>query len=636
MDGATDINDSRRVRLFRGVAERHARRLTRRIIIFAILVTLARWSFGGWSLWSEYDRARETAIIQDRNLVAALAGDLCRTLDSVNRSFRALQHEVNAASQPLEWADLLPRLEKEGRSVAEQDRELRVADAEGRVLLLTGQLESDAVSVADENHFRLHQSNPAPALLIEQAGPDGRSHVAFSRRLQTADGHFAGEATILLPPAALLNLYNEINLSPHGRIVVADARGVVLAGFDRAHPDGTAGAGTVLPAGALPTDLQPGETSISVRPSAMDGVERLVAVRRLRGYDLSILLAFDMKDVVASARSRVWVALVAGLAATLLIAILSWLLAREVWRRTGKEVELAVDRERLRQSRRQLDVERARLAATNRELVASKDRAEAASRIKTQFLAHMSHELRTPLHAILGFAELIRDQAPRRANDPPIPSYAGDILTSGRHLLELINRILDITKIESGTVTLSESLVQMDDILRNASVTVRSQADARGISLDVICPEAPVRLLADRTRLLQIVINLLSNAVKFTPDGGHVIVSVTVELSGEVVLAVIDNGVGMTDAELAIALEPFGQVQNSVAGSPQGTGLGLPLASRLAEMHGGRLEVSSVKGSGTAVRVILPASRVVRHADAVPVVRHADAVPIAGDAGAVS
>jgi signal transduction histidine kinase len=177
-------------------------------------------------------------------------------------------------------------------------------------------------------------------------------------------------------------------------------------------------------------------------------------------------------------------------------------------------------------------------------------------------------------------------------------------------LLDLINTILDITKIESGTAILTESMFPLADLVRNALVTIRSQADLRHITIDVRLPEAPIRLFADRTRMLQVLINLLSNAVKFTHEDGQIVVSVSMSPNGDVVVSVIDSGIGMTESETLIALEPFGQVDSALSRSYQGTGLGLPLAVRLMELHGGRLEITSIKGKGTAVRITVPTRRV--------------------------
>jgi two-component system cell cycle sensor histidine kinase PleC len=147
------------------------------------------------------------------------------------------------------------------------------------------------------------------------------------------------------------------------------------------------------------------------------------------------------------------------------------------------------------------------------------------------------------------------------------------------------------------------------DLALNSMVSVRAQANARNIPVELRLPATMMRLRADRTRLLQVLINLLSNAVKFTPDNGRIVLCVAESEAGELVFTVTDTGIGMTEAEIEIALEPFGQVDNTLSRSFEGTGLGLPLARRLTELHGGRLELASVKGKGTTARVILPAER---------------------------
>jgi signal transduction histidine kinase len=289
--------------------------------------------------------------------------------------------------------------------------------------------------------------------------------------------------------------------------------------------------------------------------------------------------------------------------------VLSLLLVREIWRRTKQEIELSYDRDRLALAQAQIEADRARLAETNRQLLASKQSADAANRAKSQFLAHMSHELRTPRHAIIGFSELIKDQAPTGPGAPPIAGYARDIWTSGRHLLDLINSILDISKVESGTATLAETMFSVEDVARASMVSVRSQAQSRGIAIDLKLPPDPLKVRADRTRLQQVLINLLSNAVKFTPDNGRIVLAAHKSTTGELVLTVTDSGIGMSEADIEVAMAPFGQVDNSLSRSFEGTGLGLPLATRLAELHGGRLELKSTKGQGTTATVTLPADR---------------------------
>jgi signal transduction histidine kinase len=226
----------------------------------------------------------------------------------------------------------------------------------------------------------------------------------------------------------------------------------------------------------------------------------------------------------------------------------------------------------------------------------------------------MSHELRTPLHAIIGFSELIKEQAPKAPTAPPIADYAGDILASGRHLLELINSILDLSKVESGTTQLTESVVPVTDVLHASLTAIRGQARGRQVALEVSVPDELPFVRVDLTKMRQVMINLLSNAVKFTPEQGKVTLSCRIpnDNAGGLVLTVADTGIGMSDADIAVALEPFGQVDSTLSRAVEGTGLGLPLARRLIELHGGRLVLRSVKGEGTTAEVWLPAQRLVR------------------------
>jgi signal transduction histidine kinase len=246
----------------------------------------------------------------------------------------------------------------------------------------------------------------------------------------------------------------------------------------------------------------------------------------------------------------------------------------------------------------------------DRALREAKEAAESSNRAKSQFLANMSHELRTPLNAIIGFSEAL--ELGIAGPIPPRPTeYAGLIHQSGQHLLHVINDILDLAKVDAGKFELyEEDGVEPGWIIDSCITLLKNHAVANGIDFSIEIEANLPPLVADPTRLKQILLNLISNAVKFTEPGGSVVVGAKRSVDGGLAFAVRDTGVGMTAEELAVALQPFGQVEADHNRRYEGTGLGLPLARRLAELHGGSLHISSEKGRGTTVTVILPASRI--------------------------
>jgi PAS domain S-box-containing protein len=244
------------------------------------------------------------------------------------------------------------------------------------------------------------------------------------------------------------------------------------------------------------------------------------------------------------------------------------------------------------------------------QILRARDEAEAVSRAKSDLLANMSHELRTPLNAIIGFSQIMREELFGPLGNARYHGYVGDVLESARHLLAVINDILDLAKIEANSMTLNETVVRPKEVIRSALRLVRPRAEEAGIGLDFDEGSPDLAITADNTALKRVLLNLLTNAVKFSEAGTRIAVHCAATDAG-IALAVVDHGIGMAPEEIPIALKPFQQVDIGLRRKYEGTGLGLPIAKQLVELHGGELKIESARGVGTTVTILLPPSRLI-------------------------
>ncbi len=241
--------------------------------------------------------------------------------------------------------------------------------------------------------------------------------------------------------------------------------------------------------------------------------------------------------------------------------------------------------------------------------------AEQANRSKSEFLANMSHELRTPLNSVIGFAEVMKDEVFGPIGER-YKEYAESVHTSGQHLLSLINDVLDLSKIEAGKIELVEEETDISVVLSKCRQLLHERASAAGLHIRLEIPSPLPFVIVDGRRIKQVILNLMSNAVKFTPPGGRISLRAELVSPQGIKVSVADTGIGMSPEEVDVALEQFGQIDNDLSRQHDGTGLGLPIARSLAELHGGKLEVESKKDVGTTVTLWIPMKRVVSGDDA--------------------
>jgi len=322
--------------------------------------------------------------------------------------------------------------------------------------------------------------------------------------------------------------------------------------------------------------------------SSARGSRQLLAIHAVRGYPLMIVVTNDEALVLAGWSDLAEVVMVITAVAIILIVLLGVVFMRQVKmqaRMTGYVI-------------------------ANEAAERAKAVAEASNKAKSHFLANMSHELRTPLNAVIGFSELLTAQYFGSLNEKQF-EYVSDIHKSGKHLLDLINGILDMAKVEAGRYELKESTFDIESLFNDALKLVTVGATTAGVNLVHKHVSKPIRVLADRRALLQVIINLLSNAIKFTGRGGTVTLAGSLAVDASLTISVADTGCGIPAARLATIFEPFQNSNSEQARNRDGTGLGLSISQALVKSHGGTLSIDSVADRGTIATVHLPASRTI-------------------------
>ena len=431
-----------------------------------------------------------------------------------------------------------------------------------------------------------------------------------------------GVAVAVINLSFIRDLISGIRQGRSGRAYVVDSRGIAIA-----YPGSGATDLSFLPQVRAAIESPDSQTSMATTSQDARGRTVLTAHHSIKGLGWSVFVEQPASEAFAPIYQSLALTAVLLLLALIVALLLSVWFARRMANpirtlnvgaskiglgtldqrieiRTGDELEelaetfnrMAVQ---LRQSYGSLEQQ---VAERTRELGQAVTALEAASRHKSDFLANMSHELRTPLNAIIGFSEVLLERMFGEINAKQ-KDYLQDILSSGRHLLSLINDILDISKVEAGRMELQPGPTDLRFVLQNAASLVRERATRQGITVALDVDAAVGTIEADERRVKQILFNLLSNAVKFTPAGGRVTLTAA-RIDDAVQISVHDTGIGIRSEDQDRIFEEFQQAGPGKA--VEGTGLGLALAKRFVEMHGGRIWVESAVGTGSMFTFTLP------------------------------
>ncbi len=528
-----------------------------------------------WMSWNSYWIVVSDTDDLSSNLALSVEQFVARTIETVDLTLQTVADEVEAArsrARPDIEALLDERLRRTPQLTG-----LAAYGGDGRLRAGIGPFFAAGNTSGDAAALRAADDGDGLRILLIE-----HKQIVLRRRFKRGDGSVAAT----LNGDYLQQFFYHLRIGEEGVIALAAEDGTLLA----RKPYVESLVGENFGASPLFRQWLP-IASAGVFPmrDETDGRWRVVAYQTVEKLPLVVEVALARDEALVHWRSR---ALLQGGVAAVLLLILG-IGATMLHRELGARL-----------------LAHARLRDTVTELERARRVAEEASRVKSEFMAHMSHELRTPLNAIIGFSEAIRDalMGPVSAR---YRDYARDIHSSGSHLLHLIKDILDLSKVEAGRIELREEIVDLATLVDDCRRFFAERAAAGGLKLTVRVASDLPRLLGDEMRLKQILLNLLSNAVKFTGPGGRIMLEAARTALGGVAFSVGDTGIGMAPEEVPLALEPFRQLDGAFNRRFEGTGLGLPLARQLAELHGGSLTIDSAKDRGTTVTVTLPAGRVV-------------------------
>jgi len=547
------------------------------VILFATLL------IGGiWGAVELLSRRGEQHRIEDAkrvnaNLARVMEEHAARSFEYVDEILTAIARRASVEGEALDLPYVFREIEINSKIIIN----LVITDATG--LVVKGSHGMQSISLADREHIAVHLARDTGKVFVGkpvQGRINRQWSLVMSRRINRPDGSLQGVVAAAVDPFYFTDFFKEIDLGPGGSGGVAGFDGVI-----RARLDDSGGYIAVNVSGsALFNQASTIAVGAMIATSRADGVTRVFAHRRVRGYPMYVAIGTDLGWELAEAKGHTRTYRVVGGVVSVLIALFALGL---IWleRRARREKELVADKDRLghlveertaalKSRQEALEKANAELEVLNLDYLGEKEAALKANRAKSDFLSNMSHELRTPLNAIIGFSQLL---ATEEKIDDEHRHFSELILGSGKHLLELVDEVLDLTKIEAGKLVLNREAVSCAAVIADCAAMIGPLAESRGIAV-VVDEIGDAAVKADRMRFAQIVINLLSNAIKYNRDKGRVTVEVGRAADERWRIAVKDTGKGIDRAGLAELFKPFNRL-GAEKTNIEGTGIGLALVS---------------------------------------------------------
>ncbi|WP_300438593.1 ATP-binding protein [Zoogloea sp.] len=536
------------------------------VLLMLLLIVLV------WGAVLYKARAEEALVIrsintENLNLARAFEEHTIRTIKSVDQALLFLKFQYERYGDKVDIAEYV----REGMIISSIFNQLGVIDEHG-IYVLSNLPNHKRVDLSDREHFRVHMEKDTNTLFISKpilGRASGKWSIQMTRRINKPDGSFGGVVVISVDPFYFSDFYSGVDLGVGSVVSLVGLDGIVRA--RRAGNDKAVGQNVSM--SPLMKRVADKEPSGSLRVTSIsDGTQRFYSYRVLAEYPLLVAVGVQDDAALADYRERRMGYMIFAGATSLMVLLFGAIAIRLLNRQF-----------RMMQALRE-----------------SQLKADSANRMKSEFLASMSHELRTPLNGIMGYAELLQESSSDENRE-----FAGIVLESSQHLLELVNSILDLAKIESGKMELQRAPEPLVPLLEKIVRNYYPPAAKKGLTLTLeTAPGLPETLLCDSTRVAQLLNNLLSNAIKFTDSGK---IAVRVSRAGRMLeIAVFDSGCGIPEDMLPHIFERFRQVDSFLTRRHQGTGLGLALVKELVGLMGGELRVSSKVGQGSEFVVSLP------------------------------
>ena len=537
------------------------------ILTLAVVLLVSLWAAVLYKAKVEEVHVEETIHRDTMNLARAFEEHTIRTLGSVDQALLFVKHQYEKIGDRLDIAEAVSG----GMIISSLFNQVGVINAQG-IYHLSNIPNFNRVDLSDREHFRVHLDADTNAYFVSKpvlGRATGKWSLQLTRRINRADGSFGGVAVISVDPFYFTSFYSEVDVGKRGVVTLFGLDGIVRA---RRSGDMTE-VGQDISRSQLMNLIKDAPAGHFVETSPVDGVLRSHSYRRLPGLQLGVLVGVDREGAMADFEARkAGYFRFAGAMTLIIVAfagLSAWLLHRQ------RMISL-----RLRESQ---------------------ERAESSNRLKSEFLASVSHELRTPLNGIIGYADLLRETS----EDEPHREYAGVIFDSSQHLLELVNSILDMARVEAGEMKLKPEPVPVAALVAEVCATYQPIAAQKGLALSGSGPQdQQTSIVCDRMRVAQILNNLVHNALKFT-DSGFVRVSATVD-GRNCIFEVADSGCGIDPRDQELIFERFRQADLFLTRSQGGAGLGLALCRELAELMGGEVMLQSEPGQGSTFRLVVP------------------------------